>query len=120
MGRSLVLLSNRSKATVLGTGWRGAPGRVRRQAGHVRILLGKAMDSYFRASFKPETKFDVHLKLLSEELMAEGQARKWCQLGGYCSSAGLTAMTWAGDIVVEMKRSLDSRSMLGIKSAGFV
>lgn len=32
----------------------------------------------------------------------------------------VTVRTWAGDIVMEMERSLDSRPLLEIKSARFV
>lgn len=79
MGRSLVHLRNLRKAAVVGAGWRGAARRVRRHAGHVRILPGKAVHRYLRASCSHETRFDVHLKLLSGELMEEGQERRWCQ-----------------------------------------
>lgn len=58
-------LKNWRKASVVGAAQRGAPGRLRRQAGPARSLPEGALRRYVRASWRPEIKFNVHLKLLS-------------------------------------------------------
>lgn len=59
----------------------------RRQVRHVRILPGKTVGRYLRASGRHETEFNVHI-IATWRMDGRGQERRWYQLGGCCSSAG--------------------------------
>ena len=88
MGRGLVHLRNWRKAAVVGAGWRGGSKEHQETCRSCKDFAWKSSAQYLRASCSHETGFSVHLKLLSGELMAEGQERRWCPLGDHCSSAG--------------------------------